>query len=246
MINCIRAELFRLGKDKLPLASFAFVLIGFIITTILAGGVDKLTQSQFLMSGWIEQYFSTARFAVLIFYYVWYQEHKYDTRKNICTSGAGICSFYVAKLFVQFLISAVFLVWTVLCFTCCFLMLKSDGAELMPLINERIRGLGIFALYITAEISVINCLFTYIKNEASVFLLFILVVDNLGSISGAVSRWESVYTISLEAGFDFASKTGISHTAMCVSAVSMIIHTIVVNLLVLLKLKGEVNYERKI
>ncbi len=237
MIKCIRAELFRCRKDKFPLAAFAFVLIGFIITTILAGAVDKNTQAQLLISGWMEQYFSTARFAAMIFYFVWYQEYKYDTRKNICTSGSGICTFYMAKLAVQLIITAVLLVWTVLCFAGCFMVLKSDGTDIMPLLNERIKGLGIFALYIVAEISVINCLFSFIKNEAAVMLIFIFVIDNLGSVFGGIIDSELIYLLSLEAGYDIAADVFSSSKKICTAAASMVMHTVIVNLIIILKLR---------
>ena len=119
MIMYLKAELFRLKKDSVLLIAPAIILIGYAVTTVLAGVGSHCTRVTLLSSSWPEQYCFIFKLAVFLLCHIWSQEFRNDTLKNVYTSGHGAGRYFLAKLATQFLVCILLMVWAILCFGFC-------------------------------------------------------------------------------------------------------------------------------
>ena len=104
MTDSLKAELFRCRKDKLLLFAFIFVTAGFIFMTFIAGFAGHNDRVTIFTSGNISQFCSIVKMAVFVLYFVWFQEYRYGTMKNLCMSETTRGQYFTAKFLTQIIV----------------------------------------------------------------------------------------------------------------------------------------------
>jgi len=239
MINFIKAEFFRLKKDKLVQLVFAIVFIGYVSTTLLASVGDHCTRYSILFSSWQNQYYFILKLCVFLLCCIWTQEFRYETIKNIFSSGNGIEKFYFAKVIVQFIMCLILFIWALLCYILFFVMLPKESGDISFIAAERLKGLATLLLYSFAEISILNLIYMVIKKETLMFILYFLFVDTIGSIISKFTGMSFFKTISIGNGYDKAVSVFITSHERIITLALMLIYIIAVNLITFLLLKNE-------
>lgn len=243
MIKLLKSELFRIKKDKFPLIAFALIILGYLSATLLAGVGNHQTKATILSSSWMDQYYLAIKLSVFILLYVWCQEFRNGTIKNTVSSGYGIETIYLSKLLVQFILCIGLVLWAVICFGLCFLMLKNADADISSLAIERAKGLGILILYVFAEISIADILYHLIKKETIIFILYFLAADKAGSILSSITGVSLFEKISVGNGYTAALSLNCGTDEKFTAVISMICHILLVNLIMYFILRRNIRYE---
>lgn len=237
MINFIKAEFFRSRKDKFLLLVFAIVFIGYASTTLLAAVGDHCTRYSILFSSWQNQYYFILKLSVFLLCCIWTQEFRYETLKNVFSSGKGIEKFYLAKVIVQFIMCLILFIWALLCYILLFVMLPKESGDILAIGLERFKGLAALLPYSFVEISVLNLIYMVIKKETLMFILYFLFVDTIGSIISSFTGMSFFETISIGNGYDKAVSVFINSNERIMTMAVMLIYIIVINMITCLFLK---------
>lgn len=242
MITSLKAEIFRVVRDKFILGLFVVVPPTFLGIMMMGKYAYSLNQDTMLQSQFVGHFYTLLRFVIFVLYFVWYQEYQYDTLKNICMSKVGRTSYYLSKLIIQFVIGIVLIIWAVLNFAICFLALEKGEALTSELLIQRFMGYGLFILYMLLEISVVNFLFIHIRHEVIVFLLFFIFLNNANYFLEQILRViginsNIILNCTIEGCYNNVLILPVTKMNVLFVVMSVIIHVIVLNILNVYKLK---------
>ena len=250
MTDSLKAELFRCRKDKFLLFAFIFVTAGFIFMTFIAGFAEHNDRVTIFTSGNISQFCSIVKMAVFVLYFVWFQEYRYGTMKNLCMSETTRGQYFTAKFLTQIIVCIALMVWVLICFSLCLLTLEKGTGDTSAVIKEGLLILLRLSLFSVMEIAVIDLLFVITKNEIVSFLLFFIVLSNSGAYIAQLAEkagigGDRVYPLTIGGAYDTATTSAIPASDSIIFIVSVTARVLIIYTLTLLILRKEVNYEKK-
>lgn len=250
MTDSLKAELFRCRKDKFPLFAFILVTAGFIFMTFIARFAEHNDRVTIFTSGTLSQFYSLVKMAVFVLYFVWFQEYRYGTMKNLCMSDTTKGQYFTAKFLTQIIVCISLMVWTLICFSICYLTLERGTGDASGLIKESLLTFLRFTLFSVMEIAVIDLLFVITKNEIVSFLLFFIVLSNSGALIAQLAEkagigGDRVYPFTIGGAYDAATTLALPASDSIIFILSVTARVLIIYTITLLILRNEVNYEKK-
>lgn len=250
MINNLKAELFRCKKDKFLIFPFLLILAGFIFMMFIAKFAEHNDRVTIFTSGTVTQFYTLIKMAVFVLYFVWFQEYRYGTLKNLCMSETSKTKYFTAKFITQIIICLLLMVWALICFMIGFMTLKEGTGYTSEITKESFITFLRFILFSVLEIALVDLFFVITKNEIVSFLLFFIVFSNAGPLIAQIAEkigigGDTVYPHTLSGAYDAATAFTITANEQTVFLVSVIVRIVVIYALTIFILRNEVNYEKK-